>query len=254
LGRRRRGALVFVVAGGGAAAAAAAAAGGAQRRLGLLGGAAASSARRGRALLPRRGDCPRRGALVLGRGLRLRSSRRRASSSAFMRASSASRSSAPAARGGRRRRSPGAAAGGRGAAGGAERAAARARRRRAPGGFLDLGRFGLAGRPRMRRFFTSTTTVFERPWLKLCFTLPVSTVRFRPSGARAPSFGLSVVSLIKSFVHIHSRRTRRPPHAALSPASRSDKSAPPLERVTHTRGGSPVDQRDMYHILPPKRQ
>ena len=54
------------------------------------------------------------------------------------------------------------------------------------------------GRPRMRRFFTSTTTVFERPWLKLCFTLPVSTVRLRPSGARVPSFGLSVVSLTQN--------------------------------------------------------
>ena len=52
------------------------------------------------------------------------------------------------------------------------------------------------GLPRMRRFFTSTTTVFDRPWLKLCFTLPVSTVRLIPSGARAPSFGLSVWSLI----------------------------------------------------------
>ncbi|MFO1533951.1 MAG: hypothetical protein ABR562_09790, partial [Thermoplasmatota archaeon] len=34
----------------------------------------------------------------------------------------------------------------------------------------------------MRLFLTSTTTVFERPWLKLCLTLPVSTVRFSPSG------------------------------------------------------------------------
>ena len=61
----------------------------------------------------------------------------------------------------------------------------------------------------MRRFLTSTTTVFERPWLKLCFTLPVSTVRLRPSGARMPSFGLSVVSLTQnpSFT-IHSRSAR----------------------------------------------
>jgi hypothetical protein len=36
--------------------------------------------------------------------------------------------------------------------------------------------------PRTRRRLTSTTTVFERPWLKLCFTLPVSTVRLSPSG------------------------------------------------------------------------
>src|SRR6478735_12602091 len=52
------------------------------------------------------------------------------------------------------------------------------------------------GLPRKRRFLTSTTTVFERPWLKLCFTLPVSTVRFRPSGGRVPSLGLSVWSVI----------------------------------------------------------
>src|SRR6187551_3527757 len=52
------------------------------------------------------------------------------------------------------------------------------------------------GLPRIRRFLTSTTTVFDRPWLKLCFTFPVSTVRLIPSGGRAPSFGFSVWSLI----------------------------------------------------------
>src|SRR5437773_6186613 len=52
------------------------------------------------------------------------------------------------------------------------------------------------GRPRIRRFLTSTTTVFERPWLKLCLTLPVSTVRLRPRGGRVPSFGFSVWSAI----------------------------------------------------------
>ena len=52
-----------------------------------------------------------------------------------------------------------------------------------------------------RRCLRSTTTVFERPWLKLCFTLPVSTVRLIPSGGRVPSFGLSGVSAIL-FLHI----------------------------------------------------
>src|SRR5918994_2812510 len=52
------------------------------------------------------------------------------------------------------------------------------------------------GLPRIRRFLTSTTTVFERPWLKLCLTLPVSTVRLRPSGGRVPSLGFSVWSVI----------------------------------------------------------
>jgi hypothetical protein len=65
------------------------------------------------------------------------------------------------------------------------------------GGASTLGAStGSPGRPRMRLFLTSTTTVFERPWLKLCFTLPVSMVRLMPSGARAPRVGLSVVSLI----------------------------------------------------------
>jgi hypothetical protein len=50
----------------------------------------------------------------------------------------------------------------------------------------------------VRAFFVSTITVLERPWLKLCFTLPTSTVRFRPNGARMPSFGLSVVSLTQN--------------------------------------------------------
>ena len=36
--------------------------------------------------------------------------------------------------------------------------------------------------PGTRRRFTSTTTVFDRPWLKLCLTLPVSTVRLSPKG------------------------------------------------------------------------
>src|SRR4051812_37282780 len=71
------------------------------------------------------------------------------------------------------------------------------------------------GRPRMRRFLTSTTTVFERPWLKLCLTLPVSTVRLSPSGARAPSFGLSVVSLILVL-----RSHQSPAHPACPPPRR----------------------------------
>ena len=72
----------------------------------------------------------------------------------------------------------------------------------APGAGRPAAGFGASaggaspGRPRMRRFLTSTTTVFERPWLKLCLTLPVSTVRLRPSGGRVPSFGLSVWSAI----------------------------------------------------------
>ena len=104
------------------------------------------------------------------------------------------------------------------------RARARARARPAAGAATGSG-FGASaspGRPRMRRFLTSTTTVFERPWLKLCFTLPVSTVRLRPSGARVPSFGLSVVSLIRIPSSQISSADARPVPASRpsSPASR----------------------------------
>ena len=75
---------------------------------------------------------------------------------------------------------------------------ARDRRRRGDGRLGASGAAASPGRPRMRAFLASTTTVFERPWLKLCFTLPASTVRLRPSGARVPSFGLSVVSLTQN--------------------------------------------------------
>ena len=42
-----------------------------------------------------------------------------------------------------------------------------------------------AGAEIVRFFFFSTTTDFDRPWLKLCLTWPASTVRFRLSGLRA---------------------------------------------------------------------
>ena len=109
----------------------------------------------------------------------------------------------------------------------ARRASARRARARARPAPARLGRgsgFGASaspGRRKVRAFLVSTITVFERPWLKLCFTLPTSTVRLRPSGARAPSFGLSVVSLTQnpSFTS-----TAEAPGvsavAALSPSSR----------------------------------
>src|SRR5437763_11661687 len=71
----------------------------------------------------------------------------------------------------------------------------------ATGGGAGSGGGASPGRPRMRRFLTSTTTVLERPWLKLCLTLPVSTVRLRPSGGRVPSFGFSVWSAILFLRH-----------------------------------------------------
>ena len=110
------------------------------------------------------------------------------------------------------------------------------------------------GRPRMRRFLTSTTTVFERPWLKLCLTLPVSTVRLMPSGGRVPSFGLSGVSAIL-FLHII-LSVETGAGGGVEPPSRTavrvTKSAPPRERVANTRRGSGIGQGDMYHIVAPK--
>src|SRR4051794_26044780 len=109
------------------------------------------------------------------------------------------------------------------------------------------------GRPRMRRFLTSTTTVLERPWLKLCLTLPVSTVRLRPSGGRVPSFGFSVWSAILFLRQIFFSRSG--PQGGLSAFKTSIgaiKSPPPGKRMLDTRSGSGIGQRDMYHILAPK--
>ena len=88
------------------------------------------------------------------------------------------------------------------------------------------------GRPRMRRFLTSTTTVFERPWLKLCLTLPVSTVRLRPSGGRVPSFGLSVWSAILFLRQIFvSRAGPQGGFAAFQTSIGASESPPTPERV-----------------------
>src|SRR3546814_3503385 len=61
------------------------------------------------------------------------------------------------------------------------------------------------GFPITRRRFTSTTTDLDRPWLKLCLTLPVSTVRLIPSGARMPSLGL--LSSFIRYQRLHSVST-----------------------------------------------
>src|SRR3954452_20972436 len=106
------------------------------------------------------------------------------------------------------------------------------------------------GRPRMRRFLTSTTTVLERPWLKLCLTLPVSTVRLRPSGGRVPSFGFSVWSAILFLRSIFFSRER--PQGGFSTFRTTigaSESAPTLERVGNPRSGGVIGQGDVYHIL-----
>src|SRR5438270_13473673 len=105
----------------------------------------------------------------------------------------------------------------------------------------------------MRRFLTSTTTVFERPWLKLCLTLPVSTVRLMPSGGRVPSFGFSVASAILFLRQIFVSRERpQGGFAAFKTTIGAIKCPPPSKRVSDTRSGSGIGQRDMYHIFAPK--
>ena len=242
-------AALFVLLDGSAAAAA-----GFGRRLGSA-ASASSSALRGAPLrrqLPRPCDSLRRGG-ALPRSARALacSSRRRASSSAVRRASSASRSSFACSSlrvvisscGGRLARRPGRPASAPAPGAAAPRRPAWAPRR---GGASP-------GRPRMRRFLTSTTTVFERPWLKLCLTLPVSTVRLRPSGGRVPSFGFSVWSAILFLRQISSAE---PVLKAGSPPSRPtigvSESPPPGKRVSDTRSGSGIGQGDMYHIFAPQ--
>src|SRR5438477_5249221 len=110
------------------------------------------------------------------------------------------------------------------------------------------------GRPRIRRFLTSTTTVFERPWLKLCLTLPVSTVRLRPSGGRVPSFGFSVWSAILFLRQIvFSRKRPQGGFSAFQTTIGASEIPPPVKRVPNTRSGSGISQRDMYHIFAAKR-
>ena len=64
----------------------------------------------------------------------------------------------------------------------------------------------------VRFFFFSTTTDFDRPWLKLCRTWPDSTVRFKLSGLR----GATLQGLISRLFRLaHARpvlaELRRPP-------------------------------------------
>src|SRR4029079_6167580 len=106
------------------------------------------------------------------------------------------------------------------------------------------------GRPRIRRFLTSTTTVLERRWLKLCLTLPVSTVRLTPSGGRVPSFGFSVWSAILILRHnVFSRAVSQGGFSTCGTTIGASKSPPPGKRVSDTRSGSGIGQGGVYHIL-----
>src|SRR5215213_1196532 len=92
-----------------------------------------------------------------------------------------------------------------------------------------------------------------RPWLKLCLTLPVSTVRLRPSGGRVPSFGFSVWSAILILRQIFFSRERpQGGFSAFRTTIGASKSPPALKRVLDTRSGGGIGQGDMYHILAPE--
>ncbi len=59
---------------------------------------------------------------------------------------------------------------------------------------------GLVCAPTVRRFLVSTTTCLERPWLKVCFTVPDPDPRETVSGLRPPVVPLSFVSLMRTLV------------------------------------------------------
>src|SRR5947209_12444148 len=122
----------------------------------------------------------------------------------------------------------------------------------ATGGGAGSGGGASPGRPRMRRFLTSTTTVLERPWLKLCLTLPVSTVRLMPSEGRVPSFGFSVWSAILFLHQIFSRAGPQGGFSTFRTTIGASESSPPGKRMSDTRSGGGIGQGDMYHILAPK--
>src|SRR3954452_12409590 len=199
-----------------------------------------------------------------------RSSRRRASSSAVMRASSASRSRRvcismrvviSSLADGRRAAGAGGLGGGvcgfgnpGGGGGAAGLGAGFGASATGAGAGASTGGGGASpGRPRMRRFLTSTTTVLERPWLKLCLTLPVSTVRLRPSGGRVPSFGFSVWSVILFLRQIFvSRAGPQGGFSTFRTTNRASESSPPDKRMSDTRSGGGIGQGDVYHILAPQ--
>ena len=138
---------------------------------------------------------------------------------------------------------------------------ARARRARWRGAAADL-RLGARVRGRRARaasraFFVSTITVFERPWLKLCFTLPVSTVRLTPNGARVPSFGFSLSLICHPNPSNICRTPNTPCDAVARPRTtsiQSNKAAPPAQRLVDARRGGRRDQRDMYHFAPERHR
>ena len=219
---RRRGASSSSSATGAGGAAAAAAA-----RLGLGGAARPLPRPRGAALLrrapPRPGDSPRRGgvsssvacwrlAVLAAAGFLERGEPRflGLAQQFVLQLAARGRDHRRARRAARLRRGRGRRAGGRR---GRLRRPARARAPRA----AALRRAGRG----CARFLTSTTTVFERPWLKLCLTLPVSTVRLRPSGAPGSQLRLvcRLAHSIPSFNFISRARPRRVRRRAGSPAS-----------------------------------
>ena len=105
----------------------------------------------------------------------------------------------------------------------------------------------------MRFFFFSTTTDFDRPWLKLCLTWPASTVRFRLNGLRgaAPRNVFSVVSFV-SVMHVLCWFMLPATGNRLGWAQPVSPKAPCLFDKPTARAA--LGRCSMYHIWPPEGQ
>ena len=121
----------------------------------------------------------------------------------------------------------------------------------------------------MRGRLVSTTTVLERPWLKLCFTVPVLTeppVRgFSVRGARAPAGSRSRPSCARLTIRLGRRgrpkaKLENPPRAGRADApvrvgapransqGRADGSRQPLDIECPALGAPPRKEGGVYHI------
>lgn len=98
---------------------------------------------------------------------------------------------------------------------------------------------------RVLRF--STTTDFERPWLKFCRTWPLSTVRCSDSGLRAPPRSvLSVLSLVS--VMLFSFKLRNPGFRPSGCAHAEPVAPYALGLAQYPFRGSALYEASMYHI------
>ncbi len=101
----------------------------------------------------------------------------------------------------------------------------------------------------LRVFFFSTTTDFERPWLKLWRTWPDSTVRFRLNGLLPPPRSvLSVVSFVSDMHVLCSTGSMAGKARAFALACSVTPEAHRL--LQHPLAGTALGRCSMYHIWP----